>query len=669
MDFKISTTDDTIRNLSSIITFPAGSIYELKDKTVMILGPDFWKDKKFPTQYRTIRDYRLEKHLRVQYFLEPPGMNVRDQNTESKYYIPSKIFPDLQVCTECHKLFSYKKSVEELNYRVRKLQSKIDDYNYKFRTDIKVYLPSYVPCPSCSLRDVDKWDIERKDFLESIKNINKYLTKSVSFRWIYVCVSGHISDIPFYKNSVINHKENCKRDNYEFKAKQASFKFSEYFVICKDCYESVQMTKVMRGGFLCEGNTPWKFQFKSTDETEIDKCESKVIVALKGDSVVCMPNVMSSIQIPPYNIYQRLNDELIEKKLLTKIEDFEVEYWDAKENKTSILSIENVIQNCINFIRPYLSKDLSIPNNILRNFIIYYLENTNFQERKLEKDYEYRYHEYLTFFNNQNSEILSLRTQKDSINDFSIKTPYLRDLIIADRLTITVTTPTISRVNSEYYGDEEAKSISIKSNDVPWLPAVEVKGEGIIIDFKKNTLDSWYTRNKTFFETKLSLNNRNNYSIFYDTKEGLAKFYLLHSFAHYFINAMSSVCGYNSASLRERIYFSTDAEKFMNAVMITTSAGDSESSMGGLAYYGQMDHFLRIIHSTLPQLKICSNDPICSEGSPGEGNPNFAACYSCLILPETSCEFGNKYLDRNCLIGEGNGRDSIIGFFNEWITI
>ena len=63
------------------------------------------------------------------------------------------------------------------------------------------------------------------------------------------------------------------------------------------------------------------------------------------------------------------------------------------------------------------------------------------------------------------------------------------------------------------------------------------------------------------------------------------------------------------------------------------------------------------------KLKICSNDPICGEQKPHDKKIIYAACYSCLLLPETSCEFNNNYLDRNCLVGDGDGINSVKGFF------
>ena len=49
-----------------------------------------------------------------------------------------------------------------------------------------------------------------------------------------------------------------------------------------------------------------------------------------------------------------------------------------------------------------------------------------------------------------------------------------------------------------------------------------------------------------------------------------------------------------------------------------------------------------------------------SEAS-GVDSLNLAACYACVLLPETSCEVNNVFLDRAMLIGTPD--DPLTGFF------
>ena len=129
------------------------------------------------------------------------------------------------------------------------------------------------------------------------------------------------------------------------------------------------------------------------------------------------------------------------------------------------------------------------------------------------------------------------------------------------------------------------------------------------------------------------------------------RFVLLHTFAHLLINQLVQDCGYGSASLRERIY-SADGDSPMAGILIFTAAGDSEGTMGGLVRMGQSDRLEEVIRRALEKARWCSTDPVCIE-SKGQGpdNCNLAACHSCALLPETSCEEQNRLLDRGVVIG------------------
>jgi len=121
-------------------------------------------------------------------------------------------------------------------------------------------------------------------------------------------------------------------------------------------------------------------------------------------------------------------------------------------------------------------------------------------------------------------------------------------------------------------------------------------------------------------------------------------------------------CGYGSSSLRERIYFS-ETHPQMTGVLIYTAAGDSEGTMGGLVRMGEPGQLDRTIARALDRARWCSSDPVCIE-SVGQGpdNCNLAACHSCALLPETSCEMQNRLLDRGVLIGVLDRPE--IGFFS-----
>ena len=95
-----------------------------------------------------------------------------------------------------------------------------------------------------------------------------------------------------------------------------------------------------------------------------------------------------------------------------------------------------------------------------------------------------------------------------------------------------------------------------------------------------------------------------------------------------------------------------------------TAAGDSEGTMGGLVRMGEPDRFGKLVISTINRARWCSIDPICIESKgQGPGNCNLAACHSCALLPETSCELQNRLLDRAMIIGTLENPE--IGYFSE----
>ena len=121
-----------------------------------------------------------------------------------------------------------------------------------------------------------------------------------------------------------------------------------------------------------------------------------------------------------------------------------------------------------------------------------------------------------------------------------------------------------------------------------------------------------------------------------------------HTFSHRVIKAISADCGYSLASIRERIYIVKEEDGIKAGLLIYSARPGMDGTMGGLIYL--IPRFKKIIERALQNIDMCSNDPICGTNYLRLGQLNGAACYACLFLPETSCEFGNIGLDRNLLI-------------------
>ena len=179
-----------------------------------------------------------------------------------------------------------------------------------------------------------------------------------------------------------------------------------------------------------------------------------------------------------------------------------------------------------------------------------------------------------------------------------------------------------------------------------------VHGEGIFIKFNEKLLAAWECKNEVVAHVKILQSNHDACVIRYNWEpmEISPRFVLLHTLSHLLINRMVFECGYGSSSLRERLYVSTDQSAPMAGVLIYTAAGDSEGTMGGLVKLAEPDKLGELMLNALGEANWCSADPLCREaaasGGQGPDSLNLAACHSCALLPETSCEHFNKFLDR-----------------------
>lgn len=199
-----------------------------------------------------------------------------------------------------------------------------------------------------------------------------------------------------------------------------------------------------------------------------------------------------------------------------------------------------------------------------------------------------------------------------------------------------------------------------------WLPAIEVFGEGIYIELNEQKISQWQIQNKDWLANRLNDGFITRLSGVFLTLPPIVpadikwatKYLLVHSLAHILINQLVFECGYSTASLRERLYISSDAQAPMAGILIYTAAGDSEGTLGGLVRLGQPDRLGLIVRRALSRASWCSADPVCSENLGGQGSRlvNLAACHACTLLPETSCETINHGLDRAMVVGTPDNR-------------
>lgn len=205
---------------------------------------------------------------------------------------------------------------------------------------------------------------------------------------------------------------------------------------------------------------------------------------------------------------------------------------------------------------------------------------------------------------------------------------------------------------------------------VDWLPAIEVSGEGIFLEFRQDALQAWKDAN---FEAIEAFTNS---QLIAAEQAGLppkmgfypsAEFIMIHTFAHLLINQLSFDCGYSSTSLKERVYCGPAPTPYAG-VLIYTADADSEGSMGGLVEMGGPGRIAEVAYRAVARSRWCSGDPVCRElESQGVGGLNRASCHACSLVAETSCVFSNTMLNRTLISGTGRanarGVPEPLGFF------
>lgn len=206
--------------------------------------------------------------------------------------------------------------------------------------------------------------------------------------------------------------------------------------------------------------------------------------------------------------------------------------------------------------------------------------------------------------------------------------------------------------------EERLVALSLKAPT--WVPAFEVHGEGIFVQFREEALLSWLahhpalaSRNDEFFKAHYYWRQRRHIPHPGSYYPGL-RYIFLHSLAHALMRQLALESGYSMASLRERIYSRSPEEPGgpMSGVLIYTSAPDSEGTLGGLVSLGTAERLEHHLHAALESVRWCASDPLCAGHSPRDEADGLhgAACHACLFAPETSCERGNRYLDRSLLL-------------------
>ncbi len=622
----------SVRASQSVLQYGVGAMVDFRDRTLMTAAPEYWGNSVVQ-----IHDERLEKILHVNYFGKP-GDKDDIKFADGISYVR---FPEWYFCPSCRRFKPIGEWVKE--YRTK----------YPKKAEEDPHMIQQMKCPKCSL-------------------------ELVVARIITACQEGHIDDFPWIKwvhcQNFWGEKQICSNPQLTITTSASASEGLEGLTLkCLTC----GATATLRGAFdpdifreldkktgykydfSCTGKHPWKNKTENCKNPEYPK------VLQRGSSSVYFPVTESSLVIPPYS-----------NIVTTKIEESE-EYKNYRNSIGDILHNQlppELIETLKTSLVETYAQKIAQETAISLEKVVGVLNRKNTvpeDDGYSTSSVKYRAEEYEAI----TGEIVVEAEDygdflREGVNIKEYNIPCLKSISLIHKVREVQALIGFTRLKPVDLTDEPGSQgviVPVKEPSTNWYPAYDVRGEGIFIEFDSSAIDKWRNENAKLAERVAILNENYKKSFIGQNRprELTGKFLLLHTISHLLIKQLSFECGYGIASLKERIYCSEAADgKEMSGILIYTACGDSEGTLGGLVRQGRPDTFPKIFNKAIENARTCSNDPVCSL-SQGQGRDslNMAACYSCALIPETSCEEFNTFLDRGVVIGTFDNPN--LGFFRE----
>lgn len=593
-----------------LYTYGVGAIVDLPQLAVLVMGLDSWTID--PSIVREISEPRLLRLVRiqmggeVQQLLSLP-VSREDETTvnpfdpQSKVGIPVSIFPRWLVCPSCRTL------------------ARIDSGLFELK--------------------VDAFRPDRTHF-EHV-NCNKPGKKptAVPARFMVVCENGHLDDFPWieYAHYFATPCATPLLTLYEY---GPSGEARDLQVKCLNCSKE----RVMAQAFgkdnrehmpQCTGRRP---HLRDYDEA----CPNKMRAIILGASNLWFPVVFSTIAIPSATDELAL---LVEREwaLLQHALSPEIlkAFWNTGQLGTfSKYSLDQVW----GAVERKRSQESDTPSSTEPELL----------DLKLPE---------WQIFSSPSARPFSPDFRLRSVTPPSRFKSWISQVVLVERMREVKALVGFTRIDApdeltQPGQEREQVIVPLARSAMKWAPAVEVRGEGIFIQFNEVRMQQWLAAKvirqyeAVFWNAHTAWRRAHGIEPPEENYPGL-RYVFLHTFAHALMRQLAIECGYSQASVRERIY-SRDSNSEggpMAGVLIYTAAPDSEGTLGGLVSQGESQMLERHIARALEDAQLCSSDPTCAEHQPGKASLSIhgAACHACLFAPETSCERGNRYLDRALL--------------------
>lgn len=599
----------SVRRSQLISTYGIGAILDLEGGSFMPLGLEDWASQTRGSRIGalTINEARLQRQLGVTHFRLPP--------TE----IP----------------IDHQPGRADARYTVPVIR-----------------FPAWHECPSCH-----RLGTENAPFLLhpdgnrlTCSNTKCQARLVTPVRFVMACQHGHIEDFPWIWWAHRNGGTGiCDQPRLYLRSRGESAALSDLYVRCESCGASGSIGDAFRPesvrGRQCSGIRPWL--------VDRQHCGQMPRVLQRGASNVHFPVVASAISIPPAS------------EPLLQILDA---HW---------IVLKSVPPDVLPRVLADLAEQYDLP---LPNLLEAYAQKSGIESGGPYTDAMSRADEYLALSCTRGDENPTGGYTPQFLNkvcDAPARLSPWFDLIGAvSRLREVRALAAFSRieplpVSADRIQDQlqQGHLSSLSKQPLDWLPAAEIRGEGIFLRFRTEALNDWIRANPAAGERAALLDalagalaERLGYQREYPITPQLL---VVHSFAHAMIRQLSIDCGYSSSALRERLYLSDNENNGnMNGVLIYTGSPDSEGSLGGLVRLAEPERIADVVMRAVQAARWCGSDPVCLETDPRDAGERIsgAACHCCLLVPETACEKFNRELDRSLLIGvDGSYR----GFFDD----
>ena len=590
-----------VRPSQVITTFGPGAIVDLQTLSVVVAGVDGWKKD----DDQRIQEPRLERNLGVKHFYSAPPAEGDFKKRPGT--LPSYLFPRYQVCSnaKCGTL------------------SEPSEQSFKRHEKRPVFL-----CQLCG----GKTPVNPAPF-------------------IVACPGGHMDDFP-WRAFAHRGPTSCKQP-MKLKSTGKTGTVRDLRVLC-NCGQERSVgdafgKKKHEVAGTCTRKRPW---LGPSDVDEVCAHSELAETLQRGATNSWFPVVRSALSIkdaatPVGKIINQADPDILSE--IKNIGDLET-YWKLLVKKVPEID------------------DYSDERPAILDFILKGRGEVETDETDLLLPEWEALRDPAGFSQGERSDFFSQKADvPDKLDSILTSVIQVRKLLEVRALT------GFTRLESKggpFGGEGEEVDIApiSRNPNLEWLPAVEVRGEGLFFEFDSAPLDKWARTSAVEQRVRamIAANDRaDDGDLAPPTADDLrekARFIVLHSFAHAVMRALALDCGYSGSSIRERIYASVEKGREMSGVLLYTASPDSEGSLGGLIDLGTPERLGPLLQDALRDLTRCSSDPLCASHEPERHRSiNGAACHACILVPETSCEAFNAWLDRSLLVPTVGSQD--VAFF------